>query len=162
MDVFDAAVLWIHLFSAIIFIGGSFFIWLVLWPASFDFNMDEKERTKVIGKVAKRFAWFTHITLAVLIITGLYNVTWYLPNLSDLFTTPPGELLFIKSVTVLAMVVIMYGNNIYHGKKIVRLASEGKLDEVKKVRKITHKISALTLALMILITIEAVGLQFLG
>ena len=63
---------------------------------------------------------------------------------------------------LLAMVVIMYGNNIYHGKKIVRLASEGKLDEVKKVRKITHKISALTLALMILITVEAVGLQFLG
>ena len=162
MDILDAAILWIHLFSAIIFIGGSFFIWLVLWPASFDFNIDEKERTRVIGKVAKRFAWFTHITLIVLIITGIYNVTWYLPNLSDLFTTPSGELLFIKSLTVLAMIVIMYGNNIYHGKKIVKLASEGKLDEVKKIRKMTHKISALTLALMILITIEAVGLQFLG
>ena len=37
---------------------------------------------------------------------------------------------------MLAMVVIMYGNNIYHGKKIVRLASEGKLDEVKKVGKL--------------------------
>ena len=60
------------------------------------------------------------------------TLTWYLPSFSALFDTPGGEALSVKMILVLAMIVIIYGNNIYNGKKIVRLSKEGKMDEVQK------------------------------
>lgn len=30
----NAVVLWVHLFSAVLFVGGSFFMWIVVVPAS--------------------------------------------------------------------------------------------------------------------------------
>ena len=46
MILLDAIVLAIHIFFAILFVGGSFFIWLVVWPASYEITDDEKERTR--------------------------------------------------------------------------------------------------------------------
>lgn len=159
MVLLDIIVLWIHIFAAIIFIGGSFFMWLVVWPASYDVTDDERLRTKIVGKIAKRFAYFTHGSLLILILTGLYNMSWYLPSPFD-FSTIGGKILLAKIFVVVAMIVIMYSNNVYHGKKIMRLSSEGKLDQVKKIRKITHLISFVTLGLLVVITILATAMQF--
>lgn len=160
MLLLDLVILCIHLFFAIIFIGGSFFIWFVVWPASFDVTDDEKLRTRMVGKIAKRFAYFTHISLVTLIITGLYNATWYLPARSDLFTTTGGLLLFSKAILVVLAVVIIYVNNLYHGKKIMRLSEERKFDEMKRIRKRTHLFSYLSLGLLFAITVLAAAMQF--
>ncbi len=90
MLIVDIIVLWIHIFCAIIFVGGSFFMWLVLWPASFKVTQDERERTLMVGRVAKRFAYFTHVTIATLVVTGIYNATWYLGGNYDLLATEGG------------------------------------------------------------------------
>jgi uncharacterized membrane protein len=58
------------------------------------------------------------------------------------------------------MLVLMYANNLYHGKKIIRLVNAGKLDEVRRIRKITHLASFITLGLMIVIAILAFTLPF--
>ncbi len=162
MLLVDLIVLWIHLFFAIIFIGGSFFIWFVVWPASYDITDDEKLRTRIVGKIAKRFAYFTHISLALLILTGIYNATWYLPARSDLFSTTAGELLFTKSVIVIVAVLIIYVNNLYHGKKIMRLSEEKKFEEMKAIRRRTHLFSYISLGLLFLITVLAAAMQFYG
>ena len=146
------AVLWLHLFAAIIFIGGSFFIWLVVWPASYDITSNEAERTKIVGKIAKRFAYFTHASIVTLVLSGIY-LAFYVSSPSGLFSTFVGNLLLAKIIVVIVMIALMYLNNLYHGKKIMRLASQGKLDEVKRVRRLTHLASYVTLALMVLITI---------
>lgn len=151
---------WVHLFFAILFIGGSFFIWFVVWPASYDITEDETLRTRVVGKIAKRFAYFTHISLAVLVATGLYNAYWYLPDKSELFTTTAGQLLFTKAMFVLAAIVIIYANNLYHGKKIMRLSVEKKYDEMNRIRKRTHLFSYISLGLLLAITILGAALQF--
>ena len=161
MLILDIVVLWIHIFAAMIFIGGSFFIWLFVWPGVFDYTDDRREHAQIVGKIAKRFAWFTHISLIAIIITGLFNLTWYLPSFSALFDTPGGEALSVKMILVLVMIVIIYGNNIYHGKKIVRLSKEGKMDEVQKIRKISHMMSFISLALMVAIVFLATSLEFL-
>ena len=160
MILLDIIILWIHIFSAVLFVGGSFFIWAVVWPASHKITDDEKERTRIVGKIGKQFAYFTHITLGLLILTGLYNMTWYLPSSSDLTITTGGQILLAKIILVVVMIVMMYANNMYHGKKIMRLAKEGRLDEVKRIRKITHLVSFTTLGLMVVITILATSLQF--
>ncbi|MDA8142654.1 MAG: CopD family protein [Thermoplasmatales archaeon] len=161
MTVIDILILWIHIFAAIIFVGGSFFIWLVVWPVSYTLTDDEKERTRIVGKIAKRFAYFTHSSLLILIITGIYNTTWYLRgDISTLTLTTGGRILLVKSILVIVVIAIIYSNNLYHGKLITRLVSEGKLEKVVKIRKRTHMLSFISLGLLLAITGLATALQF--
>lgn len=160
MLLIDLIVLWIHLFFAIIFIGGSFFIWLVVWPASYEITDDESMRTKIVGRIAKRFALFTHVSIAVLVVTGIYNATWYLQSSTSLLDTTGGLILLVKSMVVLAAIIIIYTNNLYHGKKIMALSRDKKFEEMKAMRRRTHLFSYISLALLLIITILAVALQF--
>ncbi|GGM71557.1 hypothetical protein GCM10007108_07080 [Thermogymnomonas acidicola] len=160
MLIVDIIVLWIHIFCAIIFVGGSFFMWLVLWPASFKVTQDERERTLMVGRVAKRFAYFTHVTIATLVVTGIYNATWYLGGNYDLLATEGGRILLAKVILVGIMIFVIYFNNIYHGRKITRLAREGKIQEVQRIRRYTHVMSYFSLALMVAIIFLATSLQF--
>ncbi len=161
MILIDFIVLWIHIFSAIFFVGGSFFIWLVVVPASFKITDDEKLRTRIVGLIGKQFALFTDITLAILVITGIYNATWYLNyDVSNLFDTNYGQTLLAKIILVGIMIIILYGNNIYHGKRIMQMAREGRFEEMRRLRKWSHFFSYITLALLMIITILAVALQF--
>ncbi|AGO61254.1 MULTISPECIES: hypothetical protein [Ferroplasma] len=147
----------IHVLSAITFVGGSIFIWLILWPASYKMN-DDKLRTRLLGFVGHRFAFWTNLTLGLLILTGLLMTYRYVLNPSLYFQSTGGELLFSAEILIIAMVIIMYGNNIYHGKLIVRLNEQGKLEEVKKIRKVTHIYSMITMVLLIIIVLLMVSI----
>ncbi|EQB69206.1 CopD family protein [Cuniculiplasma divulgatum] len=161
LTLLNTIILWLHIFSAIIFVGGSFFIWVVVIPASYKITDDEKLRTRIVGLIGKQFAWITNVFLIILILTGIYNATWYLNyNFFALFNTQGGNILLVKIVLVGAMILIMYGNNLYHGKRIMKMAREGRMDELRKLRKWSHMLSYITLGLMIAITITAVALQF--
>lgn len=152
MGPFFALVLWIHLFSAVVLVGGSFFIWFVVWPASFQFAPNEAERTKAVGRIAKRFSYFTHGSLIALVPSGLYLAAPYLASPSLLSSTLEGQILLAKVVVVASAIVLIYANNIYHGRKIMRLVAQGKMDDVKRVRRTTHVASYVTLGLLIAIT----------
>ncbi len=164
MDIMliDLIILWIHVFTAIFFVGGSFFIWLVVYPASFKITDDEKLRTRIVGRIGKEFAAFTNVSIIILILTGLYNATWYLGSdfTYALLNTEGGQILLVKGIFVVAMVLLMYGNNIYHGKRIMKMSQEGNLEGLKRLRKTSHLLSYITLALMMIITILAVALGF--
>lgn len=156
----DIIVLWIHLFAAIIFIGGSFFIWLVVWPASYSIANTEAQRSIIVGRIAKRFAYFTHMLILTLVASGIYLALPYLQSSSSMSATLGGELLLAKITAVVVMIALMYTNNIYHGKKIMRLVAQGRLEEVKRVRRLTHLASFITLGLLLIITILGVTLVF--
>ncbi len=159
----DIIILWIHVFTAIFFVGGSFFIWLVVMPSSYKITDDEKFRTKIVGTIGKNFAFFTNISVIILIFTGLYNMTWYLGgDYSTLYNTIYGQILLAKIILVAAMLLLMYGNNIYHGKRIMNLVNDGKMDEVRRLRKRSHYLSYITLFLMALITLLAAAMEFFG
>lgn len=158
MDPLFALVLWVHLFSAVVLVGGSFFIWLVVWPASFQVTTDEAARTKVVGKIAKRFAYFTHGSLVALVLSGLYLAAPYFSGPGPLLSTLEGQILTAKIAAVVSAIVMIYTNNIYHGRKITRLAAEGRFDDMKRVRHVTHIASYVTLGLLILITILGAAL----
>ena len=70
-------------------------------------------------------------------MTGLYNATWYLgPDfINALLYTSGGQILFLKGIVVVAMVLLMYANNMYHGKRIMKMAQEGDMEGLKKLRK---------------------------
>jgi len=156
--LFDALILWVHLFSAVLFVGGSFFMWLVIVPASRLITHDESERTRIVGSIARRFGRMTNPTLSVLILTGLYNATWYLPSVRGLFDYP-GTILLGKVTLVAILLILIYVHNVYFGKRIIRLAEERKLEELKALRRKSRLVSAANLTLMMVILIFAVLLQ---
>ncbi|MDG6959539.1 MAG: CopD family protein [Nitrososphaerota archaeon] len=153
MSLLFILVLWVHLFSAIILVGGSFFIWLVVWPASFTITENEAERTRIVGRVAKRFAYFSHGTVTLLFLSGAYLAWPYVVAPGLALTTLRGEVLLAKVATVVVTIALMYANNLYHGRKIMRLAAQGRLDDVRRVRKLTHIASYVTLGLLLVITV---------
>jgi copper resistance protein D len=159
MLLFQAAVLWVHLFSAVLFVGGSFFMWIVVIPASHLITQDESERTQIVGKIAKGFGRIAIATLVILVLTGIYNATWYLSSFSDLFNTSGGMILLTKSVLVVVLIVLIFVSNVYFGRRIVQLAREKRIDELKILRRRSRLVSFTNLALMIVILVLAVLMQ---
>jgi copper resistance protein D len=155
----NAFILSVHLLAAVFFVGGSFFMWLVVVPASRLFVRDESQRTRLVGEIAKRFGRLTTPVLVVLVLTGIYNASWYLPSVGSLLTTVTGQILLVKMVSVAALLLLIYVHNVYFGRRIVLLAREGKLGELKAIRKRSRIVSAVNLALMVVILFLAVLLQ---
>jgi len=154
----NVIVLWVHLFSAVLFVGGSFFMWLVIVPASHLITSDESERTRIVGKIARSFGNLTNPLIVVLVVTGLYNATWYLPSANGLLEYP-GTLLLAKAILVSLLLLLIYVHNVYFGKRIIQLARESKLDELKALRKTSSIVSAANLTLMLLILLLSTMMQ---
>lgn len=161
MSLLNLAILWAHLFSAVLFVGGSFFMWLVVMPASHLFAKDESDRTLIVGKIAKEFGKITTPILAILVLTGIYNATWYLPSFEYLFSFKSygATVLFSKVVLVVLLIALVYAHGAYYGRKIARLARDRDVEELAVVRRRSRIISYANLALMIAILILAVMLQ---
>lgn len=158
-SVIDVVILWVHLFSAVLFVGGSFFIWMVVMPASHLVAKDESERTLIVGKIAKQFGRITNPTLVVLVLTGIYNASWYLPSVNALLDTYTGKLLLTKTILVVILLVLIYTHNVYFGRKIVRLAAEKKLDELRALRRRSRLVSFANLSIMVAILLLATMMQ---
>ncbi len=151
--------LFIHILSAVFLVGSSIFVWIVIWPSSSVVLTDEKLRTRFMSIMGKRYALYTNISIILLTVTGLLIVYLVYPvyytNFYSSIKTSWGYVLTIKIILVALMYGILYGNNLWHGKLIPRLAESGKFDELKKLRKITHILSFITVSLMVVIVFVA-------
>jgi len=156
--VLNLVVLWVHLLSAVIFIGGSYFMWFVVVPASRLMTQDESERTQIVGKIAKKFGRIVNPTLVILILTGIYNATWYVSSVSSLVIYP-GTILLTKMGLVAVLIFLVYLNNAYFGKQILRLGREKTLDELREIRKMSRLVSIANLSLMTMILVLAAMMQ---
>ncbi|MEM0121348.1 MAG: CopD family protein [Thermoprotei archaeon] len=168
MTILQLAVLYIHVLSAIIFVGGSLFIWLALLPA-LSGDIPENIRNQVVVKVTKRFGRIVDVSLTILIITGIYNSTWYLDNLN--FTSIGAKILLAKALLTLLMVFIIYFNNLYLGRRISKIVrqmnsstTQGERESLRaklaSIRRRSRVFSYLNITLMLLIVLLAVMLQF--
>jgi putative copper resistance protein D len=158
-SLLDATVLYIHLVAAVLFVGGSFFIWFVVDPVSYRITTDESARTALIGRVARQFGRWTNVLLVVLVLTGLYNARAYFAVPGAWWVSPGGEILLAKMVAVATLIGLIYLHGAYYGPRIVRLAREGRLDELKALRRRSRVISYANLALMLVVLWLAVLLQ---
>jgi len=146
------------LFAAAFFVGGSFFFWLVVIPASRLITTDEADRTQIVGKIAKVFGKTVTPTLVIIVLTGIYNASWYLRSMQDLLIYP-GTILLTKIILVIILLILIYVHNVYFGKRIAALAKERNIEGLKRIRKSSRKISAANLILMAAILFLAVLMQ---
>jgi putative copper resistance protein D len=160
--------LYIHLVAAVVFVGGSIFIWTALLPAMNKLEVEQDAKRSVLFAVSKRFGRIVNVSLLVLVVTGLYNVTWYLPNFD--VRSPQSKILLAKIVVVAIMIFSIYFNNLYYGRRMVSLTKQLRAlgpsqqsDDISKrlsaVRKRSRVLSAVNMALMLLVVLLAVMLQ---
>lgn len=166
MALLPLIALYVHVVAAIIFVGGSLFIWLALMPGIKD--VPEDVRNQVVVRVTKRFGRVVDISLIVLILTGIYNATWYLGDLG--FNTLGAHILIVKAALVVVLVFTIYFNNLYLGRRISAAVREMRAtqDEERReqlrarlasIRRTSHAFSYLNIALMLTVVLLAVMLQ---
>ncbi len=66
---------WIHLMAAVIGLGGMGFLLLILIPSLGVLSTEQREA--LAKAVASRFRWATWSAMALLLLSGLYNVSRY-------------------------------------------------------------------------------------
>jgi len=134
-------------------------MWIVVIPASRNLSGEESERTKVVATIARKFGPVAWYSLIILVITGVYNATWYLPSIGELFSTVAGFMLFTKSTLTVILIITVYIHNVHYGKKISMFAREKKVQELTKLRKRSRIVSTFNLMLMLSILFLAVMMQ---
>jgi len=133
----QAIIMWIHLISASIWVGGSLFIGIVFSPLLKSMFDSVEERLQIMIKVGKRFNKIAVPSLIILIGTGLYN-SYQLLSKPDLLTaTSYGNFLIIKIILVFALIVTY----VIH-VRIIRKEVEDKImskqlssNQIQKLRK---------------------------
>lgn len=70
---------WTHIASAIILLGGSFFIRMILQPAV-TAALSDVEKDKLHTPIARRWQGICHILILLFLISGFYNLSLSLPK----------------------------------------------------------------------------------
>jgi uncharacterized membrane protein len=150
----------LHIFSAIVWIGGMFFLALVVVPTTR--GMPPAERAALFGAVGRRFRAVGWVCIGLLLVTGTINavyrgVTWNNVFTADLWGSPFGTTLALK----LGVVAVMLGLSVYHdfviGPRSVRILeqtakSQALAHEAQRLRKVASAIGRIEgiLALVVL------------
>jgi copper resistance protein D len=103
----------LHILSAVVWIGGMFFLALVVVPVTR--SLPRAERAALFGAVGRRFRVIGWACIGVLLVTGSINtiyrgVTWENLFTAGLWSSPFGATLALK----LAVVAVMLGLSVYH------------------------------------------------
>ncbi len=77
---------WLHILAAIIAVGGTTFVWLVLWPA-IRHTLEEEPAQKLRERIKSRWKHIVHLCILLFLVSGLYN--YFLVLWGD--ATPPAE-----------------------------------------------------------------------
>ena len=125
--IFYQVSVFLHLLSAIIWIGGMLFLALVVVPTSR--GLPPSDRAALFGAVGRRFRAVGWACIAVLIVTGTVNsayrgVTWANLFTAELWGSQFGTTLALK----LGVVAIMLGLSAYHdfavGPRSIRILEQ--------------------------------------
>ena len=71
MDMISVVSRWIHIGTAIVLVGGTFFLRFVLTPAVASFS--DEERALLRDRVMNQWKKFVHAGIALFILSGFYN-----------------------------------------------------------------------------------------
>ncbi len=148
--MFNALVLWLHIFAATVWVGPQVFLVAAAVPAMRTIE-DVAQRARATRIVTSRFGWLGGGALAVLVATGLIN--W--AHASDTGLSGLDRYFFVLQVklTLVATVIaltVLHGGVV--GRRLLRLQEAGAPPaEVDAVRRWSVVFSAATLAVSIAI-----------
>jgi copper resistance protein D len=125
LNITPFLVLLIHVLAAIVWLGGMFFISLVLVPSLRKLEPPIK-RTEILSATARRFSLVSWIAILVLLTTGVINsvnrgITIHIISSGELFSSHFGVILTFKVFLVLVMILISAIHDFILGPKLIKL-----------------------------------------
>ena len=156
----------IHILAAIIWLGGMFFIAIVMVPALRRLEPPQK-RIGVLSATATRFRAISWIAILVLLITGVLNainhgVTMQKISTGEFFSSNFGKILILKLILVFAMLVLSAIHDFILGPRLIELLNSSNPDSsqrLKKNRKYVSWLARINALLGILVVACAVTLS---
>jgi len=142
MPILDALLTWAHLVSASIWVGGSIFIGIVLAPLLKTISESVEERVAIMIRVGRKFNKIAIPSLAILIVTGLYNSSNILSKPEFLLSTNYGIILVIKIILVISLLV-MFAIHV----RIIRTEIEKKIELKEMLPEIVQKLRSKIISL---------------
>lgn len=129
----------IHILAAIIWLGGMFFIAIVMVPVLRRLESPQK-RIEVLSATATRFRAISWIAILVLLITGVLNainhgVTMQKISTGEFFSSNFGKILILKLILVFAMLVLSAIHDFILGPRLIELLNSSNPDSFTKLQK---------------------------
>jgi copper resistance protein D len=160
MNIIDGFIIWIHLLSASIWVGGSIFIGIILAPMLKQIGNSVEERIIIMIKIGRRFNNIAFPSFIILMLTGLYNSRFFFEHPQTFIETDYGILLFIKIV----LVVITFASYIVHIKTFgkdteSKIIKNRKFEYIDIIRSRIINLGRLTVILSIIILLLAAFLD---
>lgn len=151
----------IHIFAALVWLGGMFFLALVGAPVLRKVESPHlrAQLFKVLGERFRTVGWICIITL---LVTGLVNLQLrgflaaHVLGSGAFWATPYGRALAIKLVAVLAMLILQVIHDFFHGPAASR-ATPG-TPEALRMRRTAALMARVSAVLGIIVVLAAVRL----
>jgi len=157
MPILDALLMWAHLVSASIWVGGSIFIGIVLAPLLKTISESVEERVAIMIRVGRKFNKIAIPSLAILIATGLYNSSNILSKPEFLFSTNYGIILVIKIILVISL-LIMFAIHV----RIIRTEIEKKIESKEMLPEIVQKLRSKIISLGRIMVIVSIAILLMA
>lgn len=104
MDITALIVNFLHIVATTTWVGGMFFNLYVVVPSSA--TLDQAQRGRFMGVVAKRFLPVAWVSMIILVVTGLLRIRRFLTSITFLLDTSYGVILTVKMSITLIMIII--------------------------------------------------------
>jgi copper transport protein len=101
---------WLHLLGMALWVGGLLHFINVIGAVRQEFQPNS---TGPLGRLVGHFSNFARVSVAVLIVTGLYSTWLQVGSVEGLLTTPYGQALLIKLILMIPVMVIAFINLVY-------------------------------------------------
>lgn len=100
----DALVHWVHLLAAIVWVGGTLAVALIVHPVLRG-KLADAQRAAVYAELGRRLSWAQWVTWSLLLASGLFKLRGIL-SVPALLHGPFGRVLAVKLALVAAMAVL--------------------------------------------------------
>lgn len=101
LDFVEIVLRWMHILAAIAAAGGTIFMRVALVPASGE--LAEPDRQRLLAAVRSRWAMVVHLSIALLLISGLINVMRIMPTIDSDYNSLYHPLFGVKFLLALAL-----------------------------------------------------------
>lgn len=168
MNILRISIVLIHILAALIWLGGMFFIALVVVPVMRKIE-SPAERNEILSVTAKRFRVVSWMSILVLLVTGVLNainhgVTIDLISTGTLFSSYFGKVITVKVILVFIMLVLSVIHDFFLGPQLTNLIGSSlsdpdSLQDLKRRRKYVSWLARANVILGILVVACAVMLS---
>jgi uncharacterized membrane protein len=154
----------VHILSAIVWIGGMLFLALVIVPATR--GQPPAERVALFSAVGRRFRTVGWVCIGLLLVTGGVNtsyrgVTWENVLTAELWGSPFRRVLALKLGVVAAMLALSVYHDFVIGPRSVRAAAGAEAQRLRRLASYVGRVEAILALLVVALAIMLVrGLPF--